>query len=352
MAILCQLANPNDYRAFDWDIYDNPEHRAYWFELFNNFPNCIEGILSNDGLLDEDDQTRWNDYLTEYRAGIKARRDNPEKFDIINTITLCHFRQSMLDKYGFKDPFNFIKQRENQIAADLYPELIKQINNTPENQRWELLLRCLFAGNIFDMGSPKSIEMYKNGEIDFHAVLEKVPGRPWFIDDADAIVQRLGPGNRWQQVLFFVDNAGSDIALGVIPLVREMARIGIRVIVAANARPALNDITIDELNPLLAQLSKGDALLADLMKKKLITTVNSGGDLPLIELDRISEECNQAAAESDLIVLEGMGRGVESNWYQPFKCDIWRVALLKDENVAKWLGAKVFDAICRFDPAT
>ena len=117
-----------------------------------------------------------------------------------------------------------------------------------------------------------------------------------------------------------------------------------------NSAPALNDITIDELDPLLTQLAATDKTLADLLSDNRLATVSSGGTTPLIDLSDISDACNAVAAESDLVVLEGMGRGVESNWVEDFSCDVWRFALLKDRTVVKWLSAKLFDAVCRFDP--
>jgi type II pantothenate kinase len=235
------------------------------------------------------------------------------------------------------------------MAVAMYPKAIRSVDETPLPQRWESLFRMLFAGNMFDLGAPDTIDLYNSGKLDFATILAGIRPRPWFIDQADAVRDRIMSTRRWKQALFFVDNAGTDIVLGVMPLVREMARAGTRVVLAANSQPALNDITIDELNPLLDRLSRQDPVLADLRADGMISTVANGSNSPLIDLSRISEECNAAAADSDLLVLQGMGRGVESNWRQCFLCDVWRVALLKDRTVTKWVGAKLFDPVCRFD---
>jgi len=351
MAVLCQLADPSGYRACDWDYAEDPEDFAYWLNLFADFPKHIEAQLRQNFVGNDDFENRWRNLCAEYGAGITARQTNPADFGVINTIKLCEFRQSMLNKHGFDDPYKYIKQRENEAAARMYPAVVEGIDATAGPKRWETLFRSLFAGNIFDLGSPKAIELYQQGPIDFASISDMVPHRPWFIDHADAMCDRLMSPNPWRQVLFFVDNSGPDIVLGVIPLVREMARVGTRVVMAANSTPALNDITIEELDRLLNVLAERDTVLADMLNAGRMGTVDSGNGTPLIDLSGISDMCNQAAAESDLIVLEGMGRGVESNWKQTFKCDIWRLALIKDENVAKWLRADLFDAVCRFDPA-
>jgi type II pantothenate kinase len=206
----------------------------------------------------------------------------------------------------------------------------------------------LFAGNMFDMGAPETIEMYERGEMQFASILERIPKRPWFIDDADALIERLEAG-AYRRALIFVDNSGTDIVLGVMPLVREFARRGMPVVMAANSTAALNDITIDELNGLLEVLSTKDPVLSELVAKGSITTVPSGTGLPLIDLSEVGDDCNRVARDCDLVVLEGMGRGVESNWRQTFNCDVWRVALIKDACVAKWLGCKLFVPVCRFE---
>jgi type II pantothenate kinase len=47
--------------------------------------------------------------------------------------------------------------------------------------------------------------------------------------------------------MVFVDNAGADIVLGILPFVREMLRMGCEVVMVANSLPAINDITAAEL---------------------------------------------------------------------------------------------------------
>ncbi|HOB76334.1 MAG TPA: ARMT1-like domain-containing protein [Phycisphaerae bacterium] len=351
MAVLCQLANPEHYRPFDWSLVADPADLAYWLGLFAGFPRRIEKLLRADGLAGADFESRWRAFCEEYAAGMARWQADPLAGGEVTTIALCEFRQAMLIKHGFPDPYAGIKARENEAAAELYPGVIERIDRLPAEQRWETLLRALFAGNMFDMGSPLTIDLYHTGGIDFLATLDRIPPRPWFIDHADALHERLWPKPAWRQILFFVDNAGSDIVLGAIPVIRELARRGPRVVVAANTTPALNDITIDELNVLLRRLAEVDPVLAGLLEDGRIATVASGCGIPLIDLSRVSDECNAAAAQSDLIVLEGMGRGVESNWRQTFKCDVWRVALLKDESVVKWVGAHLWDPVCRFDPA-
>ena len=56
-------------------------------------------------------------------------------------------------------------------------------------------------------------------------------------------------------------DAGADAVLGMIPLARELLRGTCEVIMVANARPAINDVTVWELQALLHSASAHCSLL-------------------------------------------------------------------------------------------
>ena len=60
------------------------------------------------------------------------------------------------------------------------------------------------------------------------------------------------------------------------------------------------------------------ATLADLVHSERIRVVSSGGRLPMIDLADVPAELNEAAADVDLLFLEGMGRSIESNFHATF----------------------------------
>jgi len=349
MAVLCRLADPEHYVVSTWNLADDPDTLRYWLELFASFPDRFKHLLEQDDSVTPDFEHRWNAFCEQYRAGMRHIEHEARRNRHLQTIQLCRFRQRMLKTFGFPDPYRAVKARENDTAVRLYPRVVERIDRTPRAERWMLLLRALLAGNMFDLGSPETIDMYHAGQLDFFENCHQVPPRPWFVDHADALITRLTTGSAWRRVLFFVDNAGADVTLGAVPWAREMARAGTRVTLAANSQPALNDITADELNPLLERLAHTDPCLRKLLDEDMLDSVDSGGDTPLLDLSQVSDACNAVAAESDLIILEGMGRGVESNWTAAFTCDVWRIALIKDRTVARWLGAELFDAVCRLE---
>jgi hypothetical protein len=63
------------------------------------------------------------------------------------------------------------------------------------------------------------------------------------------------------RVIAFVDNAGADIVLGMLPLARELLRMGSEVVLAANTQPAINDITAAELRAVVAAAVRDDPIL-------------------------------------------------------------------------------------------
>ena len=82
-----------------------------------------------------------------------------------------------------------------------------------------------------------------------------------------------------------------------------------------------------------------------------ISLVSTGTGEPLIDLRGVSAALNAAAADADLVILEGMGRGVESNLDAALTCDRLNLAMVKDELIARHLGGDLYDCVCRFAPA-
>ena len=53
----------------------------------------------------------------------------------------------------------------------------------------------------------------------------------------------------------------------------------------------------------------------------------------------------------DLVVLEGMGRAIHTNYYAAFTCDTLKLAMIKNTRLAQTLfNGKSFDSVCRFEP--
>jgi hypothetical protein len=186
MPTFCRLLHPERYRAFDWDMTRDPTHLAYWLRLFETFPERIHRVLVRDGLAGERFEERWAAFVPEYAEAMRERRENLTAYEQ-STIAYAGMRQALLNRYGWPDPYLRVKARENATAIGLYPQVIAEIDAAVPAERWGLLLRGIFAGNMFDLGSPRTIEMFDRGGFGWHVMLEHVPERPWHIDHADAL---------------------------------------------------------------------------------------------------------------------------------------------------------------------
>ena len=79
-----------------------------------------------------------------------------------------------------------------------------------------------------------------------------------------------------------------------------------------------------------------------------LSLVSTGNGLPVIDLGAVSEDVCSASHGCDLIVLEGMGRSIETNLNAVFRVDCVNLGVIKHEEVAERLGASLYDCCCRF----
>lgn len=81
----------------------------------------------------------------------------------------------------------------------------------------------------------------------------------------------------------------------------------LQVILAANNGPTINDITAAELVPLVDAAAKLDPVIAKAWSSKQLVVINSGNDLPVIDLRQVCCGCLQVeklcAAERALICI-------------------------------------------------
>ncbi len=352
MSHFALLSNPDQYVAQDWDLLGDEVARKHWLDLFeSHFADTLKHASERYG------RTSGKQVITarqQFGDIIKQLRENPASLPggKLNVIELCRQRERILRANRLNDPFAHIKNRENALASELYPQAVRKLHAIKGKAKWQHLIQCVFAGNIFDLGSPNTMHLAAQ-PTDFLAAVENGKPRPWAIDDFDRLAQDLPdqPPIKWAKAIIFIDNAGTDFILGVMPLARELAMYGTQVVLAANELPSLNDMTADETVAVVENLAEADADLAALMQAGMFEVVSTGNDIPLIDLSNVSDELNAAAEGADLVVLEGQGRAVESNLNAQFKVDTLHLALLKSEVVAQRVGGKLYDCVCKYTPA-
>jgi uncharacterized protein with ATP-grasp and redox domains len=146
-----------------------------------------------------------------------------------------------------------------------------------------------------------------------------------------------------------VDNAGADFVLGILPLACALARGGNRVSLGVNSRPSSNDMTAKEAEEILIRL-RGIEELDALRARRRLTIVETGTGTPGIDLAHVGEDLNRAARGIDLLVLEGQGRAVETNWSTRFEVPAARLAVVKDPVVARAIGRDLMAPLIETTP--
>ncbi|MCC7409419.1 MAG: DUF89 family protein [Phycisphaeraceae bacterium] len=353
------LAEPQRYVACSVDLTppSAAAQRAYWLKLFrDHLVKLLEEARTEAAdrgetaqRIEERVEQARRDFLN-YLATVEAE---PAKFGRLDINAICHARQAALIRSGLNDPYRLTKQRENELALRMLPGVLAELDALTEDERLVRLFEGVFAGNIFDLGAVATLALFEQGSVDFRAVRAKLKPRPWFFDHLDAFLARLRGKPGCKSAVMLVDNAGPDVVLGMIPLARELVSRGAHVILAANSLPALNDITHPELTDLLRQAAGADPLIRQALADGRLEAIPSGNGSPLIDLRHVSDELAQAVIQRrcDLLILQGMGRAIETNFEARFRVDALKLAMIKDPGVARSIGARMYDLVCRFDPA-
>ncbi|KAL9258797.1 Damage-control phosphatase-like protein [Drosera capensis] len=346
---------------------DNPRkatpNEISWIELFgNSIPSFKKRAESDETVTDA--KSKAEKFAQRYGEILEDLKKDPESHGgPPDCILLCRLREQVLREIGFKDIFKKVKDEENAKAISLFEHVVR-LNDAIEDsgKRLENLVRGIFAGNIFDLGSAQLAEVFSKDGMSFLASCQNLVARPWVIDDLDIFKLRWSKKfwkkaslplytYRFYSVLLaviFVDNSGADIILGILPFARELLRRGTQVVLAANDLPSINDVTYPELIEIIAKLKDEKGQLVGVDASNLLIA-NSGNDLPVIDLTSVSQELNYLATDADLVILEGMGRGIETNLYAQFKCDSIKIGMVKHPEVAQFLGGRLYDCVFKYN---
>lgn len=341
------LKDPSAYVACDWDLGSDHAGRHYWAPFFKRHLETIFSLGRAAELARGADATEIDGRTVACRSEFHERFDafdsQPTTFGRVTILTLDIWRDQILRRHGFVDCFIDLKDRENQKLLPLLPAVCAQVDSLDDSPALLAIIEGLLAGNIFDMGAEATAKQFLTGTVDFFATRQKLTARPWAVDDVDALQHHLltAPAGK---LIFFVDNAGADFLLGALPFARWLARRGWQVILAANERPTLNDMTAADILRWWPRILAAEPSMANLP----ISIISTGTGEPLIDLSAVSDELNAAARGASFVLLEGMGRGIESNLDAHFTCPAANIGMLKDPMIAQRVGGKIYDCVVRF----
>ncbi len=344
------LKDPTQYKAEEVDLVRDEAARNYWLDHFErHFEQCMIHAADEYG---KNAGTQIETAQKEFADRMEALRTDPTSLESgdLTVITLDRLREEILRQNGLRDPYRKLKHRLNQEAAELFPQVCRKLHAMAPEDRYLHLIESVFAGNRHDLGSENTMHL-TGSPAEFLEQIENMPDRPWLVDDFEILLDDfLATPPMWTKAILCVDNAGADFVLGMMTLAREMALRGTSIVLAANEEPALNDMTVDETVEVVETLAVKDPELEALIQGGMFEVVSTGSTIPLLDLSNVSDELNAAAEEADLVVLEGMGRSIETNYNAEFVCDSLRLALIKSEHVAERLGGKTFDCVCKYVP--
>jgi uncharacterized protein with ATP-grasp and redox domains len=224
-------------------------------------------------------------------------------------------RDLIVQEMTGKDPYESLKRMSNEMALGILPELQELVSeqDTP-NDRFRMGTLIAAAANAieFDVtGRDFSLE-------ELRVILSNVE-TDLVIDQVDQF-RKLCEGA--EEVLYLMDNAG-EVVLDMI-LIREIKKLGPKVIAVVKGGPILNDATmIDAIDVALDEC-------ADEVR-------DTGASAIGVNLERNSKEFIDLFNSAELIVAKGMGNFESLTEFEPV-CPTVHIMRTKCNPVAEHVG--------------
>ena len=136
---------------------------------------------------------------------------------------------------GSRDPYQAIKEEADEVAAPYEKMLEGAVASSDDPLRAAVM--AAVVGNIMDFGAGTAIDDPKQ----FMSVFEDLMAQGLGHDDTDALRNEL---SRVSGVVYMFDNCGES-QLDKI-LIRQLRRMGKRVVGVVRGAPILNDVTMDD----------------------------------------------------------------------------------------------------------
>uniref|UniRef100_A0A672RSJ5 4'-phosphopantetheine phosphatase n=1 Tax=Sinocyclocheilus grahami TaxID=75366 RepID=A0A672RSJ5_SINGR len=288
------LQDPTSYIPDTVDLTEDALAREYWLYCFEE---ALDGVVKR-AIASQKDQPeaveRAEKFRQKYRHKVQTLRHQPFAYGSLTVRSLLDTREHCLNEFNFPDPYSKIKQKENDMALKYY---------------------------------------LKFG---FEQAKQQLQERPWLVDAYNQWIERLkGPPHKC--ALFFVDNK---------LLVR-----GTEVVLASNSGPALNDVTNSELQILTEKIAAMDPVIHAALKEDRLALVQNGSSSPCLDLSRLDKVLATVVRErgTDLVIIEGMGRAIHTNYYAMLSCESLKLAVIKNSWLAERLGGKIFSVVFKYE---
>ncbi|XP_053776753.1 4'-phosphopantetheine phosphatase isoform X3 [Desmodus rotundus] len=318
------LLDPSSYVPDTVDLTDDAQARKYWLTCFEE---ALDGqvvkraVASQPGSVDAAE--RAEKFRHKYWDKLQTLRLQPFAYGTLTVRSLLDTREHCLNEFSFPDPYSKVKQKENGVALRCFQRVVCALDALGWEERQLALVTGLLAGNVFDWGAK--------------AVSDVLESDPQF---GFAEAKRK-----------LEDNSGVDVILGVFPFVRALLSRGTEVILACNSGPALNDVTHSESLIVAEHIAAMDPIVHAALREERLLLVQTGASSPCLDLSRLDKGLASLVRErgTDLVVIEGMGRAVHTNYYAALRCECLKLAVIKNSWLAERLGGRLFSVIFKYE---
>ena len=206
-----------------------------------------------------------------------------------------HIHRRLRELTGVDDPYRAAKDRFNQLALAMLPEIRERVRRDP--QPLLAAARAAIAANVIDLGAKSDLAVEHTRDVLRDAYATEIHG------DLAGFPGRVAKA---RDILYLADNAG-EVVMDRL-LIEELGPD--RVTLVVRGRPVINDATL------------ADARAAGL--HELVEVIDNGSDAPGTILEDCSEEFRERFRAADLVIAKGQGNfetlsGVDANLVFLFK---------------------------------
>jgi hypothetical protein len=230
------------------------------------------------------------------------------------------------EQTGNPDPYKELKQKSNEIALKIYPELKKMVQNS-ENRLLKAV-EIAIAGNIIDYGTMSNLNIDAEIDLIINSEEDKIRNEDTKYFEYAEFINSL---KKTKVLLYLADNAGEIIFDRILIEEIKATYPDIQIYCAVRGYPIINDCTISDT------VSSGI--------DKIVTVISNGTDAPGTILKECSKEFLDIWNRSDLIVSKGQGNFESLSEAQG---NIFFMLMVKCQVLAKDIGCNLRDVIlCR-----
>uniref|UniRef100_A0A8C8H2U1 4'-phosphopantetheine phosphatase n=1 Tax=Oncorhynchus tshawytscha TaxID=74940 RepID=A0A8C8H2U1_ONCTS len=318
------LQDPSSYIPDTVDLSEDALAREYWLYCFEE---ALDGVVKR-AVASQPDlpeaAERAEKFRHKYQHKLQTLRHQPFAYGSLTVRSLLDTREHCLNEFNFPDPYSKIKQGENDLALKYFQKAVKSLGELSWEQRQFALVRGLLAGNVFDWGA-KAVSDPSNHLKSCHLY------HPF------KYTQDLIKHNEYSKISLFLHLTPCYVVF--------------QVVLASNSSPALNDVTNSELQILTERIAAMDLVIQSAVKEDRLTLVQSGSSSPCLDLSRLDKVLAGVVRERhvDLVIIEGMGRAIHTNYYAILSCESLKMAVIKNSWLADRLGGKLFSVVFKYE---